>query len=132
MHNDFIKYFGIFFFLCFSKHTQVDEYLTERGSEVEQEVAADITLQILDVVLKSEHSLNSQQVNWLDLNSSAQKTELVIINKQTNFPSRSCYCYFFFNSEKCCWAFFFTKKITKYFFNTTLSIIRCCRWQSYT
>lgn len=42
--------------------TQVDEYLTERGSEVEQEVAADITLQILDFVLKSEQSLNSQQV----------------------------------------------------------------------
>lgn len=43
-------------------HIQVDEYLTERGSEAEQEVAADITLQILDVVLKSEHSLNNQQV----------------------------------------------------------------------
>lgn len=45
---------------------QVDEYLTERGSEVEQEVAADITLQILDVILKSEHSLNNQQViDWI-------------------------------------------------------------------
>lgn len=41
---------------------QVDEYLTERGSEQEQELAADYTLQILDVVLKSEHSLNNQQV----------------------------------------------------------------------
>lgn len=41
---------------------QVDEYLTERGSEQEQESAADYTLQILDVVLKSEHSLNNQQV----------------------------------------------------------------------
>lgn len=51
-----------FFSVGFVIETQVDEYLTERGSEVEQEVAADITLQILDVVLKSEHSLNSQQV----------------------------------------------------------------------
>lgn len=41
---------------------QVDEYLTERGSESEQEAGADYTLQILDVVLKSEHSLNNQQV----------------------------------------------------------------------
>lgn len=47
--------------------SQVDEYLTERGSAVEQEVAADITLQILDVLLKSEHSLNNQQVCVIDL-----------------------------------------------------------------
>lgn len=48
--------------MLFCMEIQVDEYLTERGSEVEQEVAADITLQILDVVLKSEYSLNNQQV----------------------------------------------------------------------
>lgn len=45
-----------------SANRQVDEYLTERGSELEQEIAADTMLQILDVVLKNEHSLNSQQV----------------------------------------------------------------------
>lgn len=60
-YNDFINNFFGKFALKFT-YIQVDEYLTERGSEVEQEVAADITLQILDVVLKSEHSLNSQQV----------------------------------------------------------------------
>lgn len=59
-YNDFIKYFCWLFFP--HANNQIDEYLTERGSEVEQEVAADITLQILDVVLKSEHSLNNQQV----------------------------------------------------------------------
>lgn len=42
---------------------QVDEYLTEKGSDLEQEIAADITLQVLDVVLKSEHSLNNQDVS---------------------------------------------------------------------
>lgn len=46
----------------FSANRQVDEYLTERGSELEQEIAADTMLQVLDVVLKNEHSLNSQQV----------------------------------------------------------------------
>lgn len=51
------KYLAIHF-----SFRQVDEYLTERGSELEQEIAADILLQILDVVLKSEHSLNNQQV----------------------------------------------------------------------
>lgn len=42
---------------------QVDEYLKEKGSDLEQEIAADIILQILDVVLKSEFSLNSQLVS---------------------------------------------------------------------
>lgn len=58
----------IFVYCCCSiiiesaSRIQVDEYLTERGSESEQEAGADYTLQILDVVLKSEHSLNNQQV----------------------------------------------------------------------
>lgn len=42
---------------------QVDEYLKEKGSDLEQEIAADIILQILDVMLKSEFSLNSQLVS---------------------------------------------------------------------
>lgn len=44
---------------------QVDEYLKEKGSDLEQEIAADIILQILDVILKSEFSLNSQLVSIL-------------------------------------------------------------------
>lgn len=42
---------------------QVDEYLKEKGTDLEQEIAADIILQILDVMLKSEFSLNSQLVS---------------------------------------------------------------------
>ena len=44
--------------------TQVDEYLMHKGSQMEQEIAADIMLQILDVLLKSEYSLNNQQVSF--------------------------------------------------------------------
>lgn len=42
---------------------QIDEYLKEKGSDLEQENGADIILQILDVILKSEFSLNSQLVS---------------------------------------------------------------------
>lgn len=49
-------------FLTFVRQ-QVDEYLKEKGSDLEQEIAADIILQILDVLLKSEFSLNSQLVS---------------------------------------------------------------------
>ncbi|XP_055301227.1 uncharacterized protein LOC129567889 [Sitodiplosis mosellana] len=71
---------------------EVDEYLTERGSEVEQEVAADITLQILDVVLKSEHSLNSQQqVEDLQelVKSATLKRELITSPVPVPAPSTS-------------------------------------------
>lgn len=40
----------------------MDEYLVQKGTHTEQEVASDIILQILDIVLKSEHSLNNQEV----------------------------------------------------------------------
>lgn len=37
-----------------------------KGSDMEQEIAADITLQILDILLKSEHSINNQDVSQLN------------------------------------------------------------------
>lgn len=42
--------------------SQIQEYLLEKGSTSEQEVAAKIVLQILDILLKSEHSINNEQV----------------------------------------------------------------------
>lgn len=42
---------------------QIDAYLHEKGSATEQEIASDIILQILDIILKSEHSLNNQKVS---------------------------------------------------------------------
>lgn len=41
---------------------EVDDYLTEKGSYFEQEIAADIIAQILDVILRNEHSVNNQEV----------------------------------------------------------------------
>lgn len=44
---------------------QIGEYLLEKGTYSEQEMANEITLQVLDILLKSEHSINKEKVSNL-------------------------------------------------------------------
>lgn len=42
---------------------QVDEYLQEKGNQLEREMAAEIILHILDKIMQNTRAINSQQVS---------------------------------------------------------------------
>lgn len=51
-----------FFLYIFKTTQQVVDYIKTTGSQTEQEIASDIVLHILDIIMQSEFSLNKQKV----------------------------------------------------------------------
>lgn len=75
--NSFLYVFDLWLWIFYLPEQQIDEYLKVKGSDLEQEIAADIILRILDVMLKSEFSLNSQLVS----ESFIQLVDNIYVNK---------------------------------------------------
>lgn len=57
-----------FFLYIFKTTQQVVDYIKTTGSQTEQEIASDIVLHILDIIMQSEFSLNKQKVRIFLLN----------------------------------------------------------------